>query len=105
MSVGESSVFSEFLPHDCSYLNSPQTSGRGGGIATVYKNTYKCKPPFASFELYLFELGRSHTVLCAVVYRLPKYNKDLINEFSVFLAEIMPKYVHVVVDFNVRVLY
>ena len=50
----------------------------------------------------MFELGRSHTVLCAVVYRPPKYNK---NDFSDFLAEIMPKYDRVLIvgDFNIHV--
>ncbi len=110
MTVGESSAFSELLPHDCCYFNSPQMSGRGGGIATVFKSFYKCKQlslssSFTSFELSLFELGRSHTVLCAVVYRPPKYNKDFIDEFFDFLAEIMLKYdsVLIVGDFNVHV--
>ncbi len=50
-------------------------------------------------------LGRSHTVLCAVVYRPPKYNKDFINDFSAFLADIMPKYDRVLIvgEFNVHV--
>ena len=110
LSVGESRAFTELLPHDCSYFNSPWTSGRGGGIVTVYKIHYKCKQlllssSFTSFELSLFELGRSHTVLCAVVYRPPKYNKDFLNNFSDYLAEIMPKYdsVLIVGDFNVHV--
>lgn len=40
-----------------------------------------------------------------MVYRPPKYNKDFINDFSVFLAEIMPKYdsVLIVGDFDVHV--
>ncbi len=104
--VGESSVFSELLPNDCCYLNSLRTSGRGGGIAIIYKNAYKCKQlllpsSFSSFELSLFELGRSLKMLGAVVYRPPRYNKD----FSAFLAYIMPKYYHVLIvgDFNVHV--
>ena len=31
-------------------------------------------------------------LLCAVVYRPPKYNKGFIHEFSEFLADILPKY-------------
>lgn len=110
LSVGESSAFSDLLPQDCCCFNSPRTSGRGGGIATVYKNVYKCKQllpssKFSSFELSLFELGRSHTVLCEVVYRPPRYNKVFVNYFWVFLAEIMPKYDRVLIvgDFNVHV--
>lgn len=44
-------------------------------------------------------------MLCAAVYRPPKYNKDFLNDFSDFLAEIMPKYDRVLTvgDFNVHV--
>ncbi len=110
MRVGESSVFSELLQNDCCYLNSPRMSGQGGGIAIVYKYAYKCKQlllpsSFSSFELSLFELGCSLKMLCTVVYRSPRYNKDFINDFSAFLADIMPKYDHVLIvgDFNVHV--
>lgn len=50
-------------------------------------------------------MGRSHTVLCAVVCRPPKYNKDFLNYFSDFWVEIMPKYDRVLIvgDFNVHV--
>lgn len=59
---------------------------------------------YSSFELNMFELDRSHLVLCAVVYR-PKYNKDFISDFSDFLAGIMPKYDWdlIVWDFNIHV--
>lgn len=44
-------------------------------------------------------------MLCAVVYRPPKYNKDFIHEFSEFLADILPKYDKLLIcgDFNVHV--
>ena len=69
LSVGESSAFTELLPHDCCYFNSPRTSGREGGIAAVYKSHFKYRQlllssSLTSFELSLFELGCSHTVLC-----------------------------------------
>ncbi len=53
----------------------------------------------------LFELGHSLKILCAVVYRPPRYNKDFINDFSDFLADIVPKYDHVLIvgDFTVHV--
>ena len=77
---------------------------------TVYKNDFKCKQctvsfSISSFEVSLFEVGRSDPVLCAVIYRPPKYNKDFVNDFSGFLAEIMPKYDCVLFlgDFNIHV--
>ena len=44
-------------------------------------------------------------MLCAVVYRPPKYNKDFLNDFSDFLAGIMPQYDRVLLvgDFNIHV--
>ena len=110
LSSGESSPLNELTPPDCSYINSPRSSGKkGGGIAVVFKNDFKCRQirlqsSFSSFELCLFELGRSHVVLCAVVYRPPKYHRDFINDFSEFLAEILPKYDRVLIvgDFNIH---
>lgn len=67
---GESAAFTELLPPDCTFVNSSRISGRGGGIATVLKNSLYYKPlplmSFSSFELSLFELGRSKPLLCAV---------------------------------------
>lgn len=85
-------------------------SGQGGGIATVFKSDFNCKQLspssyFTSFELSLFELGHPLTVLCAVVYRPPKYNRDFLTDFSVFLADAVPKYDQILIvgDFNIHV--
>lgn len=43
LSVGESSALLKLLPVDRCYFNSPQTSGRGGGTVTIFKQDYKCK--------------------------------------------------------------
>ncbi|XP_076597184.1 uncharacterized protein LOC143326976 [Chaetodon auriga] len=103
ISAGECSALVELLPADCSYFNSPRMSGRGGGTATIYKNNFKCKQrtassSFSSFEVTLFEVGRSDPVLCAVIYRPPKYNRDFVNDFAGLLAEIMPNQFSVAFD-------
>lgn len=109
INVGESAAFTELLPPDCTFINSPRTSGRGGGIVTVLKHSLYYKPlpltSFSSFELSLFELGRSDPVLCAVIYRTPKYNRDFIKDLSDFLACVMTDYDRTlcVGDFNVHV--
>lgn len=109
LSDGELSSFSELLPPNCSYFNSPRTTGRGRGVATACKSTFHCRQlspvTFSSFELNMFELGSSHPVLCAVIYRPPKYNRNFVNDFSEFLAEIMPKYDKVLIlgDMNIHV--
>lgn len=57
-----------------------------------------------SFEWSMFELGYSNTVLCVVVYRPPKYNKDFVNDFADILADYMPKYDRVLIvgDFTIH---
>ncbi|XP_061840728.1 uncharacterized protein [Nerophis lumbriciformis] len=93
--TGEFAPLNELSSPECLYFNSPRSSGRkGGGLAVVFKNDFKCRQirlqsSFSSFKLCMFELGLSDVVLCAVVYRPPKYHKDFLNDFSEFLAEIL----------------
>lgn len=98
IAVGESDAFTDLLTPDCTFLNSPRTTGRIGGIATVLKSSLHCKllapSVFSSFELSSFVLGRSDPVLCVVIFRPPKYNKHFIKEFSDFLSSIMTDYCH-----------
>ena len=109
LSPGDNMPFSELSPPDCNFFNSPRASGRGGGLATIYKSQFHCRQiqhsGFASFELQLFELILSSPVLCAAVYRPPKLNKDFLNDFADFLSEVMVKYDYVLIcgDFNIHV--
>lgn len=101
--------FSEVLPLNCTYFNSPRSTGRGRGVTTFFKKQLNCQQlslySYSSSELNIFELVRLHPMLCAVIYRPcpPKYNKDFINDFSDFLAGIMPKYDVIVGDCNIHV--
>lgn len=56
--VGESSVFSEVLPLNCTYFNSPRLTGRGGGVATIFKEHLNCRRlpsySYSGFELSIF---------------------------------------------------
>lgn len=38
INLGESIAFSELLPPECTFINTPRTTGRGGGIATILKS-------------------------------------------------------------------
>lgn len=62
---GDLIPFSELLPLDCAYFSSPRLSGRGGGLASVFKNVYNVRqlssPNFASFEVQLLEMTASTT--------------------------------------------
>lgn len=53
----------------------------------------------------MFELGKSQPVLCALIYRPPKYNKHFIRDFTELLSEIMPKYDRILIvgDMNIHV--
>nr|XP_054594302.1 uncharacterized protein LOC129161845 [Nothobranchius furzeri] len=44
-------------------------------------------------------------MLCALIYRPPQYNKDFLDEFATFLAQIFCKYDHLLLlgDFNIHV--
>lgn len=62
---------------------------------------------FSSFELSCFELrgGQTVPVLCAVIYRPPKHNKDFITDFYELVAFILTRYDRILIigDFNVHV--
>lgn len=80
-------TLTELLPN-CYYFSSPWLlGGKGEGIGVIFKSDFKCQhicqqSSFRSFELCLFELGRSHIILVAVIYRPTKYNKDFLSDFS-----------------------
>ena len=62
----------------------------------MFKCAFQCREiPFdssSSFELQLFETNFPMTVLWAVVYRPPKFNKDFIQDFADFVAGFALKY-------------
>ena len=78
----------DLCPPQCSFLNSPRLCGRGGGLITVFRNSFKCRfvptDVFSTFELQLFKINAS--VLCALVYRPPKINCKFIQEFADLLS-------------------
>lgn len=82
---GDNSAFSELLPQGYSFLSTPRVSSRGGGLASVFKQQLNChllpSKNYNSFELQLTLVHFACPLLCAVVYRPPKYNKDFIPEF------------------------
>uniref|UniRef100_A0AAX7SWL5 Reverse transcriptase domain-containing protein n=1 Tax=Astatotilapia calliptera TaxID=8154 RepID=A0AAX7SWL5_ASTCA len=108
-SPGEFIPFSELLPPDCAFFSSPRLNGRGGGLASVFKNKHEARllpsPAYSSFEAQLLELTGSRTTLCVVAYRPPKYHKMFISEFADFLGSILFKYGSVIIsgDFNIHV--
>lgn len=90
MRDGELAPLMELCPPDSSFFSSPRLTGRGGGIASLFNDTFKCKlisycDPYTSVELQLFMINKP-VVLIAVIYHPPKYNDKFISEFANFLS-------------------
>lgn len=93
----DNSTFSEPLPAGCSFFSSLWVTGWGGGIATEFKDNFRCwllpTNIYSCFEQQLFVAELACCLFCAVVYHppAPKQNKDFIQELSEFLADFIPE--------------
>lgn len=87
-------LLSQLLQVNYNVLNTPRSSGHGGGVATLFKDSFKCilipLEKFTSFILQLFKVDLSFTVYCALIYCPPKYEKGFIQDISDFLSFIVP---------------
>ncbi len=108
LNEGDRDSLAEASPCDFFSLNSPRTGGRGGGVATIFRSCFKCKPVsevmFGRFEVQVFKVDLTRPVIFALVYRPPKYNKDFIWEFSKFLSSMITCCDSLVIlgDFNIH---
>lgn len=77
--------------------------GGHSNIQSYSKVLFSAPITSSSFELIIFELGRSRPVLCVVVYWPAQYKKHFLNDFSDGLIEVISKYdqVLIVMDFNI----
>ncbi len=109
LSEGDFSPLSELLPNDCSYINSPRSRCRGGGLLTIFKNSLRISslPPrdYESFELQTLFLDSEVPLAVVLVSRPPKYNRDYVNDFADLLGDIVLKFDKILLlgDFNIRV--
>lgn len=106
---GELSPFSELVPRDCHFLNSPHLSGRGRGLATVFKNTLHFRPlptgSYHSFEVQLLQLVLVNPISIVLIYRPPQQNKDFLSELAALMGDLVIRYDKILLlgDFNVHV--
>uniref|UniRef100_A0A8C6K7Y3 Reverse transcriptase domain-containing protein n=1 Tax=Nothobranchius furzeri TaxID=105023 RepID=A0A8C6K7Y3_NOTFU len=106
--TSDHSALIELCPSGYSFLSQPRGSGRGGGLAVVFRDHLPCSSTtsghFASFELQLIKVGRKDPFYCAVVYRPPGPNSAFLQEFSDFLSSTVKLSRLVIVgNFNIHV--
>ncbi len=74
LNAGELGPLSEVCPTDYNFFNTTRSVGRGGGLATIFRN--KCRllasELFSSFEVQQFQMEGCNPLLCILVYRPPQ---------------------------------
>uniref|UniRef100_A0A8C6LBK5 Reverse transcriptase domain-containing protein n=1 Tax=Nothobranchius furzeri TaxID=105023 RepID=A0A8C6LBK5_NOTFU len=74
------------------YLSYPRGSGRGGGLALLYREKWKVlpvsTPAFSSMESSVFQIPGPTPTVIALIYRPPKPNSDFLNDFSSLLTQL-----------------
>ncbi len=107
---GDMSSLSELSSAGCSFFfSTPRSIGRGGGLAVVFKEKFKCRllplDSFCSFKSQLITLNSFKSVLCVLIYRPPNSHGDFIQEFSELLSAIVPSFDKILIlgDFNIHV--
>lgn len=98
----------ELCPMDCNFISTPRLTGRGGGLAVVFKNRFICQSvsadTYSSFELQMTKVGHSNSFYCILVYRPPGPAASFLVDFSDFLSSIIKlDRVIIVGDFNIHV--
>ncbi len=77
-------------PPGYTYIDRPRSTGRGGGLAVIYRSdvvlTEVSLPCFSSFECLAFKLNGLSPVLVLNIYRPPKPNSVFFSEFTEFLT-------------------
>ncbi|XP_048113404.1 uncharacterized protein LOC125303610 [Alosa alosa] len=108
LNTGEFAPLVEMCPSGFDFLSTPRSSGQGGGLAALFRNTFNCRvincDQFSSFEVQLMLLDMDIPLLIALVYRPPS-SKKFISQFSDFLSNIMSKHERTLIlgDFNIHV--
>lgn len=101
-------VLTEACPPDFNFLLSIRGGKRGGGTASVFKNTLITREvsfsSYLSFEFHAFVFSNPAN-LCVTVYRPPQPSLSFIIEFSEFLSIIHATYNRILItgDFNLHI--
>ena len=109
LSEGDCSPLIEATPPDFTHLHQPRLSGRGGGVAVIYRNDFKCTRilfnNFTSFEHLGFMVHSKEPIIILIIYRPPKSNNIFIQEFAELLSHFLSKYHKILIlgDFNIHI--
>ncbi|XP_026011883.1 uncharacterized protein LOC113014514 [Astatotilapia calliptera] len=91
------------------YTCQPRESGRGGGLAIIYRENWKVSPlsapTYSSFESVVCQLSGPTPTVIAVIYRPPKFNSVFISDFADLLTNLATVSPNIILlgDFNVHV--
>lgn len=96
-------------PPGYKYIDRPRPTGRGGGIASIFKCHLKVNPisipSIESFEHIAFKLLYPNPLIIAIIYRPPKPNPSFFSDFTdliTHLSAISPS-VLLLGDFNFHI--
>lgn len=95
MKVGDLSPYSELVPNDYCFYNSPRPVGRGGGLAVIAKESFgaccQMLPSInpTSFEVQLLILDWTQPIVLVLIYRPPHLTKDFMEEFTELVGDLI----------------
>jgi hypothetical protein len=115
-SITEKQISADLTPEGYSIVTKIRPSGRGGGVALIYRSSLVCNPVKSHFISSAFEcmevtlINGSKSVRIVVVYRPPPSPKNGLKpgqfhlEFADYLTHLvgLPSKVIIVGDFNVH---
>lgn len=110
MLVSQQSSKNYLCPPTYSFISTPRSAGKGGGVAIVFKQSLNVRTVsvrvYSSFEVQRVVLeSTSSALFCVLIYRPPNLNSAFISDFSEFLTSILPLYDCMLIlgDFNIHV--
>uniref|UniRef100_A0A8C1W0H1 Reverse transcriptase domain-containing protein n=2 Tax=Cyprinus carpio TaxID=7962 RepID=A0A8C1W0H1_CYPCA len=106
---GVFSVLNETCPPSYCYLQKARSSGRGGGLAVIYRSHLDLSlldiPELSSFECLAFNCKPPFPMTVLLIYRPPKSTSNFISELYNFLSTICATSSNIIIlgDFNIHV--
>ena len=110
--VEDKVIEQDLIPNDYSMVQLPRTTGRGGGVALIFRNSLKIrrdtKPcAYETFECLKCSVHGTETAQICIIYRSPSNTscRNFLDEFSDFLSNIACSLGHLILlgDFNFHV--